>query len=53
MEPFKRSTARDFRINAQTVESILDVDISGDESDGTEGEGDGCDPPKAKRVKTT
>ena len=50
MEPFKRSTARDFRIDAETVESILDVDISEDDS---EGEDDGCDPPKAKKLKRT
>lgn len=53
MEPFKRSTARDFRINAQTVENILDEDNISSEGSEEEGGEEGEEPPKAKRLKRT
>ena len=58
METFKRSMSRDFRINHQAVDAILNEE--GGEEEG-EGEGEGEDmehedgdqhgPPKSKRLK--
>ena len=52
MQHFKRSTARDFRIDAKAVSDILEEekDSEGDEEENGEGEtSDGV--PKAKRFK--
>lgn len=46
MESFKRSTARDFRINTQLIDCGVEEEESG-ESSGQEDEM----PPKAKRMK--
>ena len=50
MEPFKHSTSRDFRIDAQTVGNILDEDEPSSEGEEEEEEGN---PPAAKRLKST
>lgn len=62
MENFKRSTARDFRINCQAVDAILnDNTIEEEEEEEGSGEsggeggvmenGDGGQAPKAKKLK--
>ena len=54
MENFKRSMARDFRINHQALDAILNEE--GEEGEGGEGEGGGDEegddrPPMSKRLK--
>ena len=59
MENFKRSTSRDFRINGQTVEAILNIEESeeeeeeeeGEEPEGSEGSERGGGIPKPKKLK--
>ena len=48
MESFKRSTARDFRINTQLIDNAEDQEESDDESR-QEDEA----PPKAKKLRRT
>ncbi len=47
MEPFKHSMSRDFRIDPQAVDNVLDdeEEVNSDEGD------DECNPPSAKRLK--
>lgn len=45
MEPFKRSTARDFRINTQLIDRVME-----DDEEEMEGEEDDA-PPQAKRFR--
>ena len=52
MENFKRSMARDFRINHQAVDAILNEEE--EEEEGEEGGGEEVEenePPMAKRLK--
>ena len=58
MENFKRSTSRDFRINGQTVEAILNIDEMEEEEEeeeeepeGSEGSEGGGGIPKPKKLK--
>ena len=57
MENFKRSTSRDFRINGQTVEAILNIEESEEEEEeeeepeGSEGSERGGGIPKPKKLK--
>ena len=56
MEHFKRSTARDFKIDGQTVQAKLSENTREElEGDNEEGEGEGESdegPPNHKRLKT-
>ena len=59
MENFKRSTSRDFRINGQTVETILNIEEleeeeeeeEEEEPEGSEGSERGGGIPKPKKLK--
>lgn len=56
METFKRSTSRDFRINGQTLEAILnDSDIEEEEESAESEEDDRGDDaaPRPKKLKKT
>lgn len=50
MENFKRSMARDFRINHQAVDAILNEEEEGEEEEGGQEEEENG-PPTAKRLK--
>ena len=54
MENFKRSMARDFRINHQAVDAILNEEEEGEEEEGGEGGGEEEEenrPPMSKKLK--
>lgn len=56
MEHFKRSTARDFKIDGQTVQAKLSEntreDLEGDIEEGEGESGGEGGPPNLKRIKT-
>lgn len=54
METFKRSTSRDFRINGQTLEAILNDSEEEEESAESEEDDRGDDAaPRPKKLKKT
>ena len=52
MEHFKRSLARDFRINGATLEAALKEDLSGEEEDDVDDDNDDDDEDEQDEVKT-
>ena len=49
MDPFKKSTVRDFRINAQEINAAFNEEE--EEGESGEGEGEGEALPRAKKLK--